>query len=130
MTNQLSFGAVVFAKDLARVARFYEELLSLSVGVAEPDLIVLESSGFQLVVHPLPKKVARSITITTPAERRTNVPTKLVFYVSSLAQARQQAALLGGALDPEKSEWEARGFRACDGQDPEGNVVQLRQRVV
>ena len=120
----------MFAKDLPRVARFYEELLSLSVGVAEPDLIVLESSGFQLVVHPLPKKIARSITITTPAERRTSVPTKLVFYVSALAQARKQAALLGGTLDPEKNEWEARGFRACDGHDPEGNVIQLRQRVV
>ena len=120
----------MFAKDLARVASFYQELLSLSVSLSEPDLIVLESSGFQLVVHPLPKKVAASITIATPAERRTNVPTKLIFYVAALGAARQWAALHGGALDPENGEWEARGFRACDGQDPEGNVIQLRQRVV
>lgn len=24
-------------------------------------------------------------------------------------------------------EWEARGFRACDGRDPEGNVLQVRE---
>jgi hypothetical protein len=28
-----------------------------------------------------------------------------------------------------EKEFEARGFRACDGYDPEGNVVQLREDV-
>jgi len=32
--NQPKSGAVLFAKDLSRVAKFYEELLDLSVAVA------------------------------------------------------------------------------------------------
>jgi hypothetical protein len=33
----------------------------------------------------------------------------------------------GGELNPPDKEFAARGFRACDGHDPEGNVLQLRE---
>ena len=45
----------------------------------------------------------------------------------SLAEARARAPALGGRLAPAGKEWAARGFRACDGVDPEGNVVQFRE---
>ncbi len=127
MSHQPRAGAVVFAKDLPRVAKFYEELLSMAVAHAEDDHIVLESSACQLVVHAIPKKIAASIQINTPPERRTETPIKLFFFVSSIAEVRAKAVALGGELNPIKSEWEARGFRACDGHDPEGNVVQFRE---
>jgi len=118
---------VLFAKDLSRVAKFYEELLDLSVVVAEPEKIVLESDEFLLVVHAVPREVAESISITSPPELRTDVPIKLFFPVASLAEARAKASSLGGALYPTHKEWGARGFRACDGYDPEGNIVQVRE---
>jgi len=118
---------VLFAKDLSRVAKFYEELLDLSVVVAEPQKIVLESDEFLLVVHAVPREVAESISITSPPELRTDVPIKLFFPVASLAEARAKASSLGGALYPSPKEWGGRGFRACDGYDPEGNIVQLRE---
>lgn len=127
MSNQPKSGAVLFAKDLLRVAKFYEELLALTVSVSEPDHLVMESAEFQLVVHALPKEVAKSINITSPPARRTEVPTKLFFPVVSLAETRIKATALGGELNPQSKEWEARGFRACDGHDPEGNVVQFRE---
>ena len=34
----------------------------------------------------------------------------------------------GGQLDPTDSAWEFRGYRHVDCLDPEGNVVQLRER--
>ena len=34
---------------------------------------------------------------------------------------------LGGLVDPPEREWTAGGLRACDGHDPEGNVLQLRE---
>lgn len=130
MTEQLKPGAVLFAKDLPRVARFYETLLSMAVVLTQQDLIVLESDAFQLVIHPIPEAVARAITITSPPHRRTDVPTKLVFPVSSIARARLEAPALGGAVDASDKEWQARNFRACDGHDPEGNVLQLREVLV
>ena len=130
MPHQPSAGAVVFAKDLARVAKFYEEVLSMAVVHSEQDHVVLESLAYQLVIHAIPKKIAASIEISVPPERRTETPIKLFFLVPSIAEARAKAAALGGELNPMEGEWEARGFRACDGHDPEGNVVQLRENAL
>lgn len=127
MSAPQPFGAVLFAKDLPRVARFYEQLLTMTVVHAESDHVVLESPGCQLVVHAIPEPIARSIEIANPPVRREETPIKLFFQVASLAAARLAAAGLGGALNPPHREWEARGFRACDGHDPEGNVLQLRE---
>lgn len=121
-------GAVVFAKNIERVARFYEALAGLSVTLAERDHIVLESEHIELVIHAIPKRLADGITITDPPAVREGTPIKLFFPVESLAQARASAPALGGQLGAAAKEWEARGFRACDGHDPEGNVFQLRQR--
>jgi hypothetical protein len=52
---------------------------------------------------------------------------KLALPVASIAAARTIASLLGGGLKSPEQEWEARGFRACDGYDPEGNVIQVRE---
>jgi len=127
MQNQPKSGAVLFAKDLPRMAKFYEGLLSMMAIVAEVDHIVLESDAFQLVLHAIPKQIAKSIQISSPPTPRADVPVKLFFPVPSIAEARIKAAILGGKLNPKSKEWEARGFRACDGYDPEGNIVQFRE---
>ncbi len=127
MPNLPKSGAVLFAKDLPRLAKFYEGLLSMTIVVAEIDHIVLESDVFRLVLHAIPKQIAKSITITSPPTRRTDIPVKLMFPVPSIADARTKAAALGGKLNPKSKEWEARGFRACDGNDPGGNIVQFRE---
>ncbi|MES2949634.1 MAG: VOC family protein [Pseudomonadota bacterium] len=123
-------GAVVFAKDLACLAKFYAELLSMAVVRSAPDHVVLESPHIQLVIHAIPEQVARAIVITSPPERRTETPIKLLFPVDSLSNARATAARLGGALNPPEHEWDAAGVRACDGHDPEGNVLQLRTNIL
>ena len=125
--NLPKHGAVLFAKDLPRVAAFYRGLVGMLQTVTESRLIVLESESFQLVIHAIPKAVADRLDITTPPQRRVDLPTKLVFPVRSLAQARIDAVALGGQVDAPSGEFKARGFVACDGYDPEGNVVQFRE---
>ncbi|BEP94421.1 hypothetical protein KW843_17510 [Acidovorax sp. sif1233] len=129
MSTMPSSGAVVFAKDMQRLAAFYEGLCGLNVVHAESDHIVLESGAVQIVVHAIPQRIARAIAITQPPVVREETPIKLFFAVPDLAQARLRAVALGGQLAPAAREWEARGFRACDGHDPEGNVIQLRQHL-
>lgn len=129
MSTMPPSGAVIFAKDITRLAAFYEQLCGLAVVHAEGDHIVLESGAVQIVVHAIPKRIAQTITITQPPVVREETPIKLFFAVPDLAQARLRAAELGGQIAPAAREWEARGFRACDGHDPEGNVIQLRQRL-
>jgi predicted enzyme related to lactoylglutathione lyase len=129
MTDIAKSGAVLFAKDPQRVAAFYEALAGLQVTHSGKDCIVLESVGSQLMVHPIAPKIARTIPIKVPAQRRSQAVVKLVFAVASIAQARARAPALGGGLDPPERMFDARGFRACDGHDPEGNVIQFREDV-
>ena len=119
-------GAVVFAKDVARLSRFYAELLPIAVVHSAPDHTVLETPEFQLVVHAIPQHIADSFEIASPPERRTDTAIKLFLPVTDLAQARTTAARLGGALNDPEHEWVSGDFRVCDGHDPEGNVLQLR----
>jgi predicted enzyme related to lactoylglutathione lyase len=118
---------VVFAKDLQRMARFYERVLSLAVISAEPDHVALESAVQQLVIHAIPPRWAAGIVIATPPARREDTPIKLFFAVDSIDALRASAAALGGRIDPPARAWQARGFRAVDGHDPEGNVLQFRE---
>ena len=120
-------GAVIFVKDLQRVAKFYEKLLSLSVIQVEGDHVVLESEAIQLVLHAIPAHIVESISISAPPEVREETPIKLFFPVASIDQARASAPMLGGQVGSVEREWEFSGIRACDGYDPEGNVFQLRQ---
>lgn len=123
-------GAVIFAKDVGRVAEFYEQLLSLSAVHTENDHVILESQDIQLVIHAIPAQVPRSISISAPPVVRDQTPIKLFFPVVSFAEARASASLLGGQVGPAVKEWETPSFRACDGYDPEGNLFQLRQNTL
>jgi predicted enzyme related to lactoylglutathione lyase len=118
---------VVFAKDIAKLAHFYQEVVEMSVAHADKGHIVLDQQGFQLVIHGIPTKIAAQIQITEPPQIRENTPIKPCLPVASIDSARLRAADLGGSVGPKSQEWEARGFRACDGHDPEGNVFQVRE---
>jgi catechol 2,3-dioxygenase-like lactoylglutathione lyase family enzyme len=127
MTSLPRPGAVVFAKDLQHMARFYEVVAGLTVVYRASDHVVLACDGLDLIVHAIPEAVASAIDVTVPPESRDEAAIKLSLPVASLAAARSKAARLGGAVGPLDREWDGAGYRACDGYDPEGNVVQFRE---
>lgn len=120
-------SAVVFAKDLARLADFYRQVIGMTELHRDQDHVVLDDAQFQLVLHGIPAGIAARIQITEPPQVREDTPIKLCLPVLSIEGARQAAASLGGQIGPQHQEWETRGFRACDGHDPEGNVFQVRE---
>jgi predicted enzyme related to lactoylglutathione lyase len=120
-------GAVVYAKDIVRVSRFYAQVAGLEIVHEVADHVVLESADCELVVVAIPAAIAVNIPIATPPVRRENTAVKLVLRVDDLEAARAAARGAGGELDPPAREWEFQGARVCDGHDPEGNVIQLRQ---
>jgi predicted enzyme related to lactoylglutathione lyase len=122
-------GAVVYAKDVSRVTAFYREVTGFPVTHSEIDYAILESETFQLVVHAIPAGVAASIYVANPPLRREDAAVKLIFPVPSITASRALAAAHGGALNPPEREWRFGGCRVCDGHDPEGNVLQLREIV-
>ena len=120
-------GAVIFAKNVAELAAFYEAVFSLSRKHSEPEKVVLESTAIMLVIHGIPDEIAANIVITQPPQLRANTALKLFLPVTSFAAARAVAAAAGGAVKDEAYAWSAANFRACDGYDPEGNVFQVRE---
>lgn len=68
----------------------------------------------------------RSTWFHNPAVREDSY-IKPFFPTRSLSEARALAAKLGGEMRPRSEEWEARGFRACEAVDPDGNVIQFRE---
>ena len=127
MANPFTAGAIVHAKDIRRLARFYAEVADLELVHEVDDHVVLESETHELVIVAIPAAAATRIVIATPPARRGNTAFKLSFAVASLAEARAAATAAGGELDPPGKEWDFQGLRVCDGCDPEGNVIQLRE---
>lgn len=122
-------GAVVFAKDLAALSKFYQAVLGVSASQSGTAHVVIASPKLRLLIHQLPAGVAANVEIASPPRARSETPIKLVFEVASLATAREVAEKHGGQLFAPKSEWVDGDFRVCDGTDPEGNVVQLIERI-
>ena len=127
MPNQFAAAAVIYARDMLRISKFYEAIASLVVTEAEAGHVVLEANGFQLSVVAIPAHIAASVEIAEPPVRREGSPIKLIYFVASIAAAREQVAKLGGQLNSVTYEWQFQGTRVCDGHDPEGNVFQLRE---
>jgi hypothetical protein len=120
-------GLVIFAKNKKRVSAFYQQTLDLDVVTSDTSHDLLRGHGYEIVVHTIPRKVAADITITTPAQPRSETPFKPTFVVASLAEVRRAAEATGGHLKPESGAWHFRGHIVLDGWDPEGNIVQFKQ---
>jgi len=122
-------GMVLYAKDLDRVAAFYGAVLGLAAKDRDDEHVVLDSAAFQVVILRIPASIASRIQIEAPPVRRADVPIKPVFFVTSLADVRASAEARGGMVGATHKEWVFDGWRVVDGLDPEGNVVQFRERV-
>jgi len=55
MSTRPKPSAVIFAKDVARVARFYSEAAGVDYVRDDSDPVVLDSGQFQPVVHGIPR---------------------------------------------------------------------------
>lgn len=127
MTSLPSPAAVLFVSDVPRVTRFYQSVAAMTLLHADADHAVLECMGFQLIVHAMRGAPEGDVPADGGPALREDSYTKLCYPVQNLATARGMAATLGGSVQPPEREWSARGFRACDGADPEGNVFQVRE---
>ena len=123
MATNVRPGTVIFTGNHKRLAKFYEAMTGLAVRFTDDNHTVLGSDTFELVIHSLSGESA----VTEPPLAREDSYIKPFFPVRSLSEARERAAVLGGQLRPQNKEWAARGFRACEAIDPDGNVIQFRE---
>lgn len=118
-------GALIYAKDLPRVSRFYQQLLGMRLLLADAHHHVIESADVQLVIHAIPPHIAATFTIASPPAVREDAAIKLFFTVASLVEAEAVLHAHGGRLL--EGRWQGPGFTAANACDCEGNILQLRE---
>jgi catechol 2,3-dioxygenase-like lactoylglutathione lyase family enzyme len=120
-------GGVLFARQLDQVATFYSNVLGLTEVHRDDDHILLESQGFQLVVHRMRGPAAAPTEGPEHPPRRGDAAFKPVFFIRDLTRVRTVAQAHGGTMEPRDREWSFNGMTVCDAVDPEGNVIQFRE---
>lgn len=116
-------GAVLFVKDLARMAGFYEQMLGLKSidDTRTESWIQFEAGQSILSLHAIPAEIASGIEIASPPKARESSPTKLVFVVEDVESESRRLKALGVPIL-------LRPWGNCDALDPEGNVFQIVSR--
>ena len=124
---------ILFVKQLQALTAFYRDVFALHTIRETDDLALLQlghgEMAFRVLLHAIPAHIAATIVIVQPPVRRDDSAMKLSLPVSSLAQARARALALGGVVDAVEREWDYEGRRVVDGNDPEGNVIQLHEAI-
>lgn len=119
-------GVVIYAKAYKKLADFYSAMLPLKVVEQDDEFVLMESDSIELVILQVPTSMIETITISNPPDPRENIAIKPVFFIDNIQSARKCAHDYGGVVNHSDKEWMFRGYRVCDGYDPEGNIFQLR----
>lgn len=131
MSSLSALGVLLYAKELASLAGFYQKVLQLNLNAEQSDLeyglMVLQNSDMELTLHQIPAMYAQEIEISVPPQAREETAIKFYCRVKDLAQSRELIEKSGGVV------WspihQAKTYHYCDVLDPEGNVFQLRESV-
>ena len=121
---------VIFAVNVKAMADFYQAVLGFSrdprPGDSKKD-VRLGKDGQELLIHSIPARIAKTISLESPPVAREDSAMKPVFDVDSLASALEQVKQRGGIVT--ERTFTLDGLTRHDIVDPEGNIVQLRIRV-
>ena len=120
-------SAVLFVKDLKRVAAFYAQALGMSSSHSDEHHVILNCCGFNFIVHQIPPHFADEIVIEQPPHRRAEGALRLSFPVQNIAETRRLARSLGGEVDDTPPPWAEPTPNTFLGHDPEGNVFKLSE---
>jgi predicted enzyme related to lactoylglutathione lyase len=118
---------VVFSKNVRRLAVFYETVLGAEPLDESSGDIRLKNEQDEVLIHSIPKNIAKGIEITSPPAPRENSPLKPVFDVVSLERALGSVEAAGGVVTGRGFSLD--GLTRRDVLDPDGNVIQLRCRI-
>jgi predicted enzyme related to lactoylglutathione lyase len=115
---------VIFTPDVARLVRFYQQVLGLRPSAEASGDVRLVSADVEVLVHTVSRQRARATHESSPPEPRDDVALKPVFDVASLHDALTATSAAGGVVT--NRAFTLDGLARHDVLDPDGNVLQLR----
>jgi catechol 2,3-dioxygenase-like lactoylglutathione lyase family enzyme len=114
-------GAMLFVKDLPRLAAFYRDVLELHP-IEEtrlPDWVEFHGDGARFSLHAIPSAIAAGIAIDSPPRPREQGGVKLTFAVRDVEATLRAIDAMG--LPLLKRPW-----GGVEAVDPEGNIFALQ----
>ena len=116
---------IIFGQNIVRLKRFYIDILKLSL-VEEiiSEWVLLDAGNCRIGLH----KVGKAFRQEKAPDFKVSNNTKLIFMVDEDIVELRNSLLHQNVTIREIKTFDNYDFWICDGEDPEGNVFQLKQR--
>ena len=116
---------IIFVQNVDKLKFFYVDILKLDiVEESKPGWLLLKAGNCNIGLHKIDEQYLDS---NQPAFRFDN-NTKIVFEIDEDIHTTRERLVNQNVLLREIKTFENYDFWHCDGEDPEGNVFQLKQR--
>jgi catechol 2,3-dioxygenase-like lactoylglutathione lyase family enzyme len=125
--EKFSLGRIIiFGHLVDRLKNFYTDHFGFSVVEEIKDQwIVLNAGQVELAIH----RIGPGYEPEDGKEFRVESNTKLVFYISGNLKDFRQRLIDNGVVIGEVKSFAGINSLFCDGEDPEGNVFQIEQKL-
>ena len=114
---------VLWADKFDETAEFYRLLLNAEFKHASNEFVTIVGAQNEVLLHAVPAQWASDISV--PPALREESPLKPCFEVVSIARARDAVSATNGLILGADREQTHGIMTYCDGNDPEGNVIQV-----
>jgi len=84
----------VFARDVERLSAFYKQVVEMDEVLRDSSHAVLDTAGFQLVMHVIPQHIADPFTISTPPQIRDDAHQAVPAGAENRGRSRQGGGVL------------------------------------
>lgn len=117
---------IIFGQNIERLKKFYIDILKLSI-IEEitSEWVLLDAGNCTIGLHRIGKEFRRE---NPPQQFKVNNNTKLVFMVQQDIFELRNSLLHQNVTIREIKTFDNYDFWICDGEDPEGNVFQFKQK--
>jgi catechol-2,3-dioxygenase len=115
---------IIFVEDVDRLKIFYVNILQLEIVEEQPSQwLLLKAGNCHIGLH----KMGQQYLDETKPFIKFDSNTKIVFETEEDIHALREKLIALNVLLQEVKTFDNYGFWLCDGEDPEGNVFQIRQ---
>jgi catechol 2,3-dioxygenase-like lactoylglutathione lyase family enzyme len=116
---------ILFGQNISKLKKFYVEILGLEIiEETESEWVLLNAGNCQIGLH----RVGMEFRIGSSEDFKVNSNTKLVFNLDEDINEVRNRLLKAKVFVKEIKTFKNYDFWICDGEDPEGNVFQLKQK--
>lgn len=116
---------IIFVQDVDKLKSFYVDILKLEVlEEFESEWLLLGSGNCKIGLH----KIGAQYLEEGAAPFKFDNNTKVVFEIDEDIHQVRTTLLSEGVSMKEVTTFEGYNYLRCDGEDPEGNVFQIKQR--